>query len=638
MKIHQNTLPLALLCALLSGCSSSESTSSTFVVRNTTVAAAGTTRIAISNRNLAFLASEGTSGAGGSDFNGDGDQIDTIAVAVEMNPRVEHILNVAALDLAWIGDELYLVVDEASDGVDWNADTVIDDVVLLHWSVIDDVLTWVDDLESASLPQFVAVGTNLFYTADSTPAGATLSNLRVISSNDPLTTTMVATQDLTAQLEVEILAVDEGLVFLGLDETDADNARDLNADTDTTDTDVLALLDATTATGVIRNTKLALGSDSGPFRAKKMAAHDWDVGFLVSEAAQGATNFNNPALFDSAWKATQCVGFEDSDTLDQVLHFIEFSDWNANPVTDPPRNTGLAGRDRIAIANGFIACICAEGDEGTCDLNQDGDTSDEVVRWTQIVGAPGAILPLNTAAHLHALFDCPGGTHGLTELDNHLVAQVSESADELDIDGDAAQTKNLLGWLTPTNSAHAWDFTPNTTNSWAGASWMREKGDRLRLNVAFQESVGGVNINVHNPPLIGEDGDTNDSLPTFADFSGASTLTYPGVAIAVKASNAGIVIGGDNAFYRVDEAADSRDWNGDGDETDMILFRTSLSQGTSVGMSVLNDFVRLAVDLDEVGTPKGAAFLADESAAGATGTDFNNDGDKTDFVVRYFIF
>jgi len=640
MRTIQSTLVIALLGAALAGCGAQSSTSDSFVVHNTSVAVAGTTRIAISGRNLAFLASEATSGAGGTDFNNDGDKIDTIAVAVEMAQHREHNLHVAAKELAWIGNELYLVVDESADAHDWNVDADQNDMVLLHWSVADDALTYVDDLAGSSLPQIVAVGTNLFYTSATTPAGAAQSNLRVISSNAPLTTTMVATQDLVAELTVEILAQDEGMLFLGMDETV--NGRDLNADTDSTDTHVLALLDATTATGVIRSTALALGSGSGPFRAKKMSAHDWDIGFLVSEADQGNTNLNDPALFDSAWQATQCVGFEDSDTTDEVLHFISFSSWDANQVTSPPRNTGLAGvgalAGKIAIANGFIACTCNEADEGTCDLNQDGDVLDTVVRWTEIVSGTNPILPLNTAANLHAVFDCPGGTHGLAELDNHFVMQVSESADNIDIDGDSLKTKNLLGWLTPTNTNHAWDFTPNTTASWAGGSWMRERADRTRLNVAFLESVNGVNINVHVPPVAGEDLDTNDSLPTFADFSGSSTLTYPGVAVAVRAANAGMVIGKDIAFYRVDEAADSRDWNGDGDETDLILFRTSLTQGTSAVMGVLNDVTRLAVDLDETGTPQGAAFLADESLAGPTGTDYNGDGDKLDYVVRYFIF
>jgi hypothetical protein len=97
-----------------------------------------------------------------------------------------------------------------------------------------------------------------------------------------------------------------------------------------------------------------------------------------------------------------------------------------------------------------------------------------------------------------------------------------------------------------------------------------------------------------------------------------------------------MVIGRDIAFYRVDEAADSRDWNGDGDETDFILFRTSLTSGTSQAMGVLNGTLdRLAVDLDEIGNPTGAAFLADENI---DGVDYNGDTTTTGYVVRYFVY
>ena len=632
MQSMRSLVPFSLLVATLAGCSAKGSGDESFQLHNTSVAVAGTTRLAVSGKHLAFLASEGTTGAGGTDFNGDGDQIDSIAVAVDMNTHAEDNLAVAALDLAWIGDELYLAVDEALDDRDWNTDSDTNDVVLLHWSKADAALTYVDELASSSLPQFSAVGTNLFYTAANTPAGATQSNLYVISSSAPLAKTMVATQDLVGELTVEILARDEGLLFLGLDE--GDNGRDLNGDSDSNDAHVLALLDGTAANNVIRNVELAVPSSSGPFRARKSAAHDWDVGFLVSESDQDNTNLNDPALFDSAWQATQCAGHEDSDTNDNVLHFLEFAAWDANPVTHAPRNSGLAATDKIAIANGFIAAICAEADEGTCDLNQDGDTNDDVVRWTQIVSAPTAILPLNTAANLHALFDCPGGTHGLAELDNAFLAVVSESDDEVDIDGDSAQTKDLVGWLVPSNTAHAWDFTPGTAASYAGATWLRETRDRTRLTLAFPESVEGVNINKHTPPVAGEDTDTNDSVPTFPDLGG-STLTYPGVAIAVSTSNAGMILGKNVGFYRVSEASDNRDWNGDGDETDQILFRTSLSDSSSGALGVLNTLSRLAVEFDETGTPSGAAFLADEALQPA---DYDGDGDTNDYVVRYFRF
>ena len=63
-------------------------------------------------------------------------------------------------------------------------------------------------------------------------------------------------------------------------------------------------------------------------------------------------------------------------------------------------------------------------------------------------------------------------------------------------------------------------------------------------------------------------------------------MTFPGVAIATNFDNAGLVISKGYAFYRVSESEDSRNWNNDLDETDQILFRTSLSQGTSFAMAV----------------------------------------------------
>ena len=419
---------VTLLVAALAACSAQSSSDDSFVLHNTTVAVAGTTRMAISGHNLAFLASEATSGPGGTDFNGDGDKIDSIAVAVLMNGHVQYNLGVAALDLAWIGNELYLTVNEALDGRDWNNDMDTNDIVLLHWSIADHpaLPTYVDDLPSATLPQAIAVGSLLFYTSATTPVGAFQSNLNVITTAAPVTGTMIATQDATAELTVQLYEMQEGLLFLGLDETV--NGRDLNGDTDTGDTHVLALLDATIGNGTLRNTGLAVASASGPFRGRRTNTHDWDVGFLVNEADQGNTNLNDPALFDPAWQASQCAAVPDTDTNDNVLHFLNFSAWNANPLTQPPRNSGLAGQQKIAIANGFIACICAESDEGTCDLNQDGDTLDNVVRWTQIVsGTTAPVLPLNAAANLHALFDCPGGTHGLAELGADFMIQVSEA-------------------------------------------------------------------------------------------------------------------------------------------------------------------------------------------------------------------
>src|SRR6185369_12739295 len=179
-----------------------------------------------------------------------------------------------------------------------------------------------------------------------------------------------------------------------------------------------------------------------------------------------------PTLFSGTWKPTQCVGQEDTDATDWVLHFLLFAAWDADAATNPPRNTGLVGSRRIAIANGYIATITPEHDagenggldaEGNCDLNGDGDQDDYVVRWVQMPTTPGgAILPLTPVANIHALSNVPGGTHGLAELGTRFVIQVSEVDDNLDINGDAQKTFDYMGWLTPAGTGNTntpWDFT-----------------------------------------------------------------------------------------------------------------------------------------------------------------------------------
>src|SRR5262249_18748323 len=147
----------------------------------------------------------------------------------------------------------------------------------------------------------------------------------------------------------------------------------------------------------------------------------------------------------------------------------------------------------------------------------------------------------------------------------------------------------------------------------------------------------GVNINSHNPPVPGEDTDINDSIALFPNL-GSSFLNLPGVAIAVQTANAGMVITKGNVFYRVSEAEDSRDWNADGLETGYVLFPTSLSQQVSLGLGPLNSLSgRLAVEVNtDEASPSVAVFIADEQLQGATGTDLNFDGDKSDLVITWF--
>jgi hypothetical protein len=109
-----STFSLALILAACS-VGSSGGTSS-FQLHRSHVSVAASTPIVLGGKYVAFLADEATTGPGGTDMNGDTDKIDSIAVVINMTTAVETKLNVAATAMAWIGTELYLVVDESLDG------------------------------------------------------------------------------------------------------------------------------------------------------------------------------------------------------------------------------------------------------------------------------------------------------------------------------------------------------------------------------------------------------------------------------------------------------------------------------------------------------------------------------------------
>lgn len=616
-------------CALLalSACSSSSSDTGTFVVLNTAQSVAGTTVVRSSGTLAAFLSDEATLGAGGTDLNGDGDVIDAICVVVNAGTGIETSLNVATLEFEWVGTQLYLIVNESLDQTDWDGDMAMTSQVLLHWTEGMMTPALVATVSPTMTPQITVSGTRLYYHNATTPVGPFASNLFYVDSAAPTTPFPIMTQDATAELTVTLLGIDSGLLFLLLNETV--EGRDLNNDLDMTDTAVLALLDGTDAAGVIRNVQLAVPGVGMPFRALPGVAGDWLVGFLVNEADQDATNLNDPLLFAPTWKPVQCVGFEDADTTDNVLHFLNFADWNMNPGLNTPVNTGLVGSDRIVAAggtDGFLGVLSTESDEGTCDLNGDGDTADRILRYVQAVTP---VLPPGAAANLHAVNDMvPGGTMGVAELDSRFVVLVDEAADGEDHDGDVMNDYDLLAWVAPSEAnlevAYVFNHAASGPPVFFGATWMAEQGDRSRLAVAISEEVGGD---------FNGDLDALDSVPTFPDFIAGPRLNFPGATIAVVPDNAGALITNGITYFRACEPDDDRDWNGDGDTNDIVLLRLFESVGSPTFLSELNDLPRLAVDISNELDPDVASFIAEEPMSGV---DFNGDGDMNDRVLRYF--
>lgn len=632
-----------LLVALyLAGCGSGSDGDSSFQIRTTSEAATPSAAVVVDDDWLVYFASEAFTGPTGTDMNGDLDTLDQIAVAVHMRSATETNLGVAARGAAVLGNELFLAVDESEDGNDWNGGAGSE--VLLHWNETVG-LEFVDELASVDEP-LLALGGRLYYASRSVP-GVDETNLRTLTAAAPTTPVVVGNLVGGGPLVAHLVDEVQGLIFARLDEDE--NGSDLNGDSDATDEHVLALLDGTDATARMKSTALAMADDSAPLAADFIATGDWLVAFLVDEAAQDTTNFNDQTLFSQPLLTEACAGTPDTDTLDQVLFFLEFADFESG--ASQPVNTGLAGHDRVLAFDGFVATISDEAD-ANCNLNAatgDADTNDHVARWVEAVTP---IAPAREAAQMHALaVALPGGSFGLSVLADRLIAVIDEDADSSNLDGKVLEHE-LVAWLDPDAANPVWDVThQSSTRShgtgifdtdgdsepFAGTSWMAAEAVGGRLGLVFLEEVPGTNPDVGplntnlNCAFVQKDTDKTDGLPVWADFESGPTLDFDGMGYAVDKTNAGIQISGNYAFFRVSEADDNRDYNADGQINDVVLFRNPLTTCGPVPMATSSLAVGQAIVTDGA---RGAAFLSSETQAGE---DFNEDGDETDLVVRWFL-
>jgi hypothetical protein len=640
--------PIALLsCLLLTGlaaCGGGGGGSDAFQVGTTAEAATGSAPLVVRGRWLVFLASETFTGLGGTDFNSDGDTSDSVAAVVDMDSGAETRLDVATLRAEVLGNEIYLVVDEGEDGTDWSGTNGTADVVLLHWSSASGVLTFVEVLAPTGAQRLVRSSNTLFYRSAATPVGADESTLHALTVAAPTTPLAVQASMGLGQLDPEPLSVDDDLLFLALDEN---GATDFNSDGDTSDAAVLALLDGTDAMARIVNVALAMADSGEPVAARATAADDWLVAFLVDEASQGGSNLNDQALFDpNPLLPDPCIAvMSDGDAGDRVLHYLQFQ---AFTLGNPAQNTGLCGQDRVLVLDGVVATIASEADS-TCDLNDDGDSTDLVVRWA-VVASP--YVPERRLSLMHAVdTTIAGGSLGLSSLNERLIVVIPEADDGVNIDG-KPEDNSLVTWVQPTLASPVWVFAHQNptrpsfgtgifdsmgdSEPFAGTSWMAPEPVGNRLAMTFLESVpgsnpdvGSLNTNLDCSP-VAKDIDKVDALPVWCDYETGPTLDFDGLGYAVDTDNAGIVIAAGFVFFRVDEMADNRDYNGDGFADDWVLMRNPLSfcEPTVMGTSSAIAGPVIVTDGD-----LGAGFLSSE---GDEGRDFNGDGDTGDVVVRWF--
>ncbi len=609
---------------------------------NTSPGVASDTPTLLNGDWIVFLANEATSGFDGTDFNQDGDFGDQIVTVINMPGRRESILDVAGQEIAILGDDIYFVTDEDLDDRDWDLDGFANHLVLLHWTETTGVVTFVATLNADGRTAFITVGNRLYFCRDvGGPLFAPDTGLAFVDSTAPIVPVVIQNADVPNSLRPRLITVDEGLLFLGQDETV--ELRDLNGDGDQLDEFVLALFDTTDPLARVKSVALAVLDEQVPVRAMNRAPSDWLVGFLVNEEAQAGANFNDPTLFTGAWQPPQCVGFEDADTDDNVLHFLEFALWDSFPGANPPVNTGLAGSLRVLAvpgtggSPGYVATITSELDEGTCSLNldpdegADTDQDDFVLRWVEAVPL---VLPITSTTELVAVnIAVPGNTFGVSQLAGRFLTSIDEASDSRDHDGFPEEDVTILAKLDPNDGLQSEWIVDQAVGAdfFVGPTWMDESDDHTRILMAMSEAV-------MRAPLNSGDNDLQDSIPAIAreDPNNPGDIDFPGPAFATDPVFADIEFGGPYVFFRVSESADSHDYNNDGDQEDILIFRTDV-----VGLTNTNFVTTLMNNVQETDAPLGltggsslgAAFIANERAQN---TDWNGDGDRDDFVLRWF--
>ena len=234
--------PVALLLPLfaLCGCSGSEGSDSppTIPTLTTTWGADQSSRLTFLGDSFAYLASEQHSNA--FDANADGDQLDSFPVVVDTTTQDEIQLGVAARDMVWVDDHLYIDVLEVDGIDDWDGGG-LGQRVLLHWTAGMTAPEYGATLDLSAGLALVSTG-SLAVAATANATTALDTSLVVFEAANPTTPVAVPNDDVQVGATLELLAEEDGLVFVGIDET---TGVDHNGDGDNLDERVLGLLDAT---------------------------------------------------------------------------------------------------------------------------------------------------------------------------------------------------------------------------------------------------------------------------------------------------------------------------------------------------------------------------------------------------------
>lgn len=612
---------------------SSDSSEASFTIKTSVHSYPAAAPLVVEDGWAIVLADEATSG-GGMDLNGDGDLTDEVAIGIDLRTGVETNIGVAANLAAVEGARVFMTVDEAGNN-SWDGD-LDDDEVLVTWTPESGVefIAEVDDV----LDPITGRGGRVYFTRNGTPAAGE-TDLYFVDVGNPTTPFNVvpdADPGGTSGLELRLIDDDSEMLAYTADEPAV--GADLNGDSDIGDTAVLFLVESRGSVPTARNVGLALPASSGDMVETLFLATDtFLVSFLVDEAAQGATNLNggsDPAL--------HCVS-DDTDTTDAVLHFLRWELEDIAVDTDPPINARIAARTsplaRLLLNEDFVAALVNEADQGDggCDLNQDGDSTDAILRWAPTTAPSTA--PEGLADLMHAVNTAvPGGAQGAIELAGQFLVA------DLDTLGGIGSPENFLFWVDPASSVNfTSDFfdpptsgVPNPPAITVGIDWLSSEQSLGRNPVGLVEEAAQDNLNLGCLGFLKDDGvaDEVDTIAAWIRYdSDDGEMRRAGAGWAVPQQNSGLVIEASRAFFRASEADDGFDWNNDGDQNDYVLFRTPVSVCSTTNMGTT---ANLAGEPTIYGDGLfGAVFIADEVAAD---NDFNGDGSIAGLALRFFRF
>jgi hypothetical protein len=468
-------------------------------------------------------------GNGGTlDQNGDGDTLDEVAFAFDLETGTEQNLGItlsprASVPLRVVGDLAVFVESEEERGnTDLNGDG----------DALDDVLAIYDHeagarvgprLALASIPPQCNGFQAVFFVSEQDEGNSDLNGdgdaldvvLRVFDRSDGST--------YGPDVAVETLIASLGF-FTAFTTDEAQLGGDLNGDGDAVDGGVLQTITTLgpghANSGLVASAVAPIGN--GP---RLDISTDWIV--LVDERAQGLD-------LDG-----------DGDLDDLVAHFLTFT---------TSADIGIACIARAPVPTFGMAALFAREGPGL-DRNRDGDFDDV----TLVVAGPRSRSDVDTRLAVDPV------RSGVAWSAGQLAIDVSEAAQGRDLDGDG-DTFDLV--------VHLFDGATGEIRNLALDS-QGLVGAPAHVLFARSELDSGNDWN--------RDGDLEDEVLSVTDPRTGRTRNS-GVAGIVLDTSAGRLLLG------VSELVDGRDWNRDGDRDDFVYVLHDLVRSRSASLGVTGAF------------------------------------------------